>query len=132
MGRLMTFPKILYRFPGILAAVCGLFFAATGPVPAGPKNQVFLLYEGYVEPIEGRELVPGVSDDGGRLVASTMGLVQGKSATVFVDPGFITDRLLILKALEGISVGPEDVTHVFISHHHPDHKFPCHSTSSIL
>ena len=121
MGRLRAFQKAGLRFVGVLAAVCGLIFAATAPASAGSKNEVFLLHEGYVEPIEGRELVPGVSDDGARLVASTMGLVIGKNSVVFVDPGFIADRSLILNAISGVQVNPEDVTHVFISHHHPDH-----------
>jgi len=108
---------------GVLAAVAVLFAAATLAVSGSPspENRVFLLYEGYVKPIEGREFVPGASDDGGRLVASTMGVVRGADSVVFVDPGFITDRALILEALQGVRVRPEDVTHIFISHHHPDH-----------
>jgi glyoxylase-like metal-dependent hydrolase (beta-lactamase superfamily II) len=106
---------------GGLTGMWGVFAVTTPAVVAAPTNRIFLLYEGYVRPIEGRELVPGVSDDGGRLVASTMGLIEGVSSTVFVDPGFIADRGLILDALERVRVSPEDVTHVFISHHHPDH-----------
>lgn len=98
-----------------------MVWAKAIPVSAAPGNRVHLLYEGYVKPIEGRELVPGASDNGARLVASAMGVIKGLSAVVFVDPGFITDRSLIVDALQGVRVRPQDVTHVFISHHHPDH-----------
>ena len=33
----------------------------------------------------------------------------------------VTERALIVEALNKAGVAPEDVTHVFISHHHPDH-----------
>ena len=84
-------------------------------------NEVRLLLEGYATPIEGKEVVPGVSEDGARLVASTMGIIKNKDAVVFVDPGFVKDRSLIFAALDEAKITPESVTHVFISHHHPDH-----------
>ena len=85
------------------------------------NNEVRLLLEGYVTAIEGKELVPRVSEDGARLVASTMGIVKNNEAIVFVDPGFVKERRLIFEALDTAEVTPESVTHVFISHHHPDH-----------
>lgn len=98
------------------------------PVPnlafAAPANSntVQMLLSGYVTPIEGRELVPGVDEqNGGRLVASTIGLVKGKGVIVVVDPGFVADTSVLLKALQKSGVNWEQVTHVFISHHHPDH-----------
>jgi glyoxylase-like metal-dependent hydrolase (beta-lactamase superfamily II) len=36
-------------------------------------------------------------------------------------PGFVAKMSLLLKALQKSRVTPEQVTHVFISHHHPDH-----------
>jgi glyoxylase-like metal-dependent hydrolase (beta-lactamase superfamily II) len=33
----------------------------------------------------------------------------------------VTDRVLILDSLKTAGVSPQDVTHIFISHHHPDH-----------
>lgn len=87
-----------------------------------PKaNKVTVLLEGYVQPIEGRQLIPGMADDGARKVAGTVVLIQGENATVVADPGMVTDRALIVDALKNAGVSPEDVTHVFISHHHPDH-----------
>ncbi|MBE9039547.1 MBL fold metallo-hydrolase [Oscillatoriales cyanobacterium LEGE 11467] len=98
-----------------------MFLLAPGQAQSSIRNQVRILLEGYVTPIEGREFVPGVRDDGARQVASTMALVEGDNAIVFVDPGFVRDRALIFDALAQAAVTPEAVTHVFISHHHPDH-----------
>jgi len=33
----------------------------------------------------------------------------------------VTDRALIVDPLKQAGVSPHDVTHIFISHHHPDH-----------
>jgi glyoxylase-like metal-dependent hydrolase (beta-lactamase superfamily II) len=89
---------------------------------AASENTVQLLLPGYVKPIEGRELIPGVDEqNGGRLVASTIGLVRGQDVTVVVDPGFVADTSSLLQALQQSGVTREQVTHVFISHHHPDH-----------
>ena len=77
---------------------------------------------GYVTPIEGRQLVPGVDEqNGGRHVASTIGLVRGQAVTVIVDPGFVAETSLLLKTLQKNHVNRDQVTHIFISHHHPDH-----------
>lgn len=94
---------------------------APGNTQSNVGNQVRVLLEGYVTAIEGREFVPGVRDDGARQVASTMAVVEGDDAIIFVDPGFVSDRALILDALANAAIAPEAVTHVFISHHHPDH-----------
>ncbi|SHE68041.1 Glyoxylase, beta-lactamase superfamily II [Microbulbifer donghaiensis] len=84
-------------------------------------NKVTVLTEGYVRPIEGREFIPGKSADGARNVAGTVVLVRGEDVTLVADPGMVKDRTNILAALKEQGVAPEDVTHVFISHHHPDH-----------
>ena len=65
-----------------------------------------LLHAGYVR------------DDG---VASSVSLVLDGSATIVVDPGMVADTELILGPLRGLGLGPRDVTHVVITHHHPDH-----------
>ena len=88
---------------------------------AQTKNTVSVLIEGYAKPIEGRETMPGVSDDGARRVAGTVSLVRGNNITLVADPGMVTDRALIIEALKKEGVSPADVTHIFISHHHPDH-----------
>lgn len=90
------------------------------PKPKG--NQIDILATGYVKAIPGRQLVPGVDEiNGGRLVASTTILVRGPGFVLIGDPGFIKDRHELLHALKKRHVKPKDVTHIFISHHHPDH-----------
>lgn len=65
-----------------------------------------LLHAGYVR------------DDG---VASSVSLVIDGDAVIVVDPGMVADRELILAPLRGLGFAPSDVTHVVITHHHPDH-----------
>jgi glyoxylase-like metal-dependent hydrolase (beta-lactamase superfamily II) len=65
-----------------------------------------LLHAGYVR------------DDG---VASSVSLIIDGEALIVVDPGMVADRELILAPLRGHGVEPEQVTHVVITHHHPDH-----------
>jgi glyoxylase-like metal-dependent hydrolase (beta-lactamase superfamily II) len=54
-------------------------------------------------------------------VASTISLVRDADAVIVTDPGMVAARRLILDPLAARGVHPEAVTHVFISHHHPDH-----------
>ena len=119
----MTHPGMRVRLLSATLAMLSSTIAAGG-APAQerrPTNEVSVLVEGYVKPIEGREPRLGVSDDGARRVAGTVVLVKGETVTLVSDPGMVTDRALILDALEKRGVAPEAVTHVFISHHHPDH-----------
>ncbi len=87
------------------------------------NNRVVVLNAGYVQPIEGREFLPGVKDNGARKVASTISLVKAKDLVLITDPGMAAAEEWdnILNKLKEQGVKPEDVTHVFISHHHPDH-----------
>lgn len=111
--------KVIMRFSVAILYVAVSNLAWSASVSG---NTVQVLLPGYVTPIEGRELVPGVDEqNGGRRVASTIGLVRGTGATVIVDPGFVSETSLLLQALQKSGVNPEQVTHVFISHHHPDH-----------
>ena len=57
-------------------------------------------------------------DDG---VASSVSLVRDGAAAIVVDPGMVADPELIVAALRGLGLRPADVTHVVITHHHPDH-----------
>ena len=57
-------------------------------------------------------------DDG---VASSVSLVLDGAVTIVVDPGMVADPELILGPLRGMGLGPRDVTHVVVTHHHPDH-----------
>lgn len=84
-------------------------------------NTVTVLIEGYIKAIEGRQLIPGVSADGARHVAGTVVLIRGENVVIVADPGMVTDRALIVAALTNEGVSPHEVTHVFVSHHHPDH-----------
>ncbi len=54
-------------------------------------------------------------------VGSSIVLVRDADALIVVDPGMVARRSLILDPLRDLGVAPEAVTHVFLSHHHPDH-----------
>ncbi|MDP9468937.1 MAG: MBL fold metallo-hydrolase [Chloroflexota bacterium] len=54
-------------------------------------------------------------------VASSVSLVIDGEATIVVDPGMVADREMILAPLRRQGIEPEQVTHVVITHHHPDH-----------
>ena len=54
-------------------------------------------------------------------VASSITLVRDGDALIIADPGLVATRSMILDPLRALGVAPEDVTHVFLSHHHPDH-----------
>jgi len=54
-------------------------------------------------------------------VGSSVVLVRDGDALIVADPGMVASRSLILDPLTALGVAPEAVTHVFLSHHHPDH-----------
>ncbi len=54
-------------------------------------------------------------------VGSSIVLVQDGDARIVVDPGMVARRSLILDPLAELGVAPGSITHVFLSHHHPDH-----------
>ena len=54
-------------------------------------------------------------------VGSSVVLVRDGDVLIVVDPGMVARRSLILDPLAALGVAPEAVTHVFLSHHHPDH-----------
>lgn len=66
-----------------------------------------LLHAGYVR-------------DGG--VASSVSLIIDDEAMIVVDPGMVADRAMITEPLRELGVTPDQVTHVVLSHHHPDHS----------
>ncbi len=57
----------------------------------------------------------------GDRVASSIVLVRDADALIVVDPGMVARRSLILDPLAELGIAPDAVTHVFLSHHHPDH-----------
>jgi glyoxylase-like metal-dependent hydrolase (beta-lactamase superfamily II) len=71
------------------------------------RTSVHLLHAGYIR-------------DGGR-VGSSVTLVRDGDALIVADPGLAASRAAILEPLAALDVAPEAVTHVFLSHHHPDH-----------
>ena len=54
-------------------------------------------------------------------VRPTVSLVRSGDAVIVVDPGIIESPGDIVAALAERTVTPEDVTHVFLTHHHVDH-----------
>jgi glyoxylase-like metal-dependent hydrolase (beta-lactamase superfamily II) len=54
-------------------------------------------------------------------VASSVVLVRDGDALIVADPGMVASQSLILDPLAALGVAREAVTHVFLSHHHPDH-----------
>jgi glyoxylase-like metal-dependent hydrolase (beta-lactamase superfamily II) len=75
----------------------------------GMSTSVHLLHAGYA----------------GDRVASSVVLVRDGDARIVVDPGMVARRSLILDPLAALDVAPDAVTHVFLSHHHPDHTINC-------
>ena len=65
-------------------------------------------------------LHPGYVRDGGR-VGSSVTLIRDGDALIIADPGMVASRAAILDPLAALGVTPQAVTHVFLSHHHPDH-----------
>jgi glyoxylase-like metal-dependent hydrolase (beta-lactamase superfamily II) len=63
----------------------------------------------------------GYIRDGGRRVASSISLIRDDGAILVADPGMVARRSLITDPLAAAEIEPEAVTHVWISHHHPDH-----------
>src|SRR4029078_8606750 len=54
-------------------------------------------------------------------VGSSIVLVRDGDARIICDPGMVSSRSRILDPLRHLDVAPESITHVFLSHHHPDH-----------
>jgi glyoxylase-like metal-dependent hydrolase (beta-lactamase superfamily II) len=54
-------------------------------------------------------------------VGSSISLIRDGDAIIVADPGLVASQARILEPLAARGVAPGDVTHVFLSHHHPDH-----------
>src|ERR671934_151091 len=67
-----------------------------------------LLHAGYVR------------DEGGTVGSSVSLIIDGRMRLV-VDPGMVAEQTMILDALRSHGVQPDEVTHVALTHHHPDH-----------
>ena len=60
----------------------------------------------------------GYADD---RVGSSITLIRDGDALIVADPGMVSNRSKILDPLARHGLAANDVTHVFLSHHHPDH-----------
>jgi len=54
-------------------------------------------------------------------VGSSISLIRDGDAIIVADPGLVASHARILDPLRARGIDPADVTHVFFSHHHPDH-----------
>lgn len=54
-------------------------------------------------------------------MAGTVGLVRDGEAVIVIDPGMVPSHRSILEPLAKLGLGPEAVSDVVFSHHHPDH-----------
>src|ERR687895_1649178 len=57
----------------------------------------------------------------GPAVVSTCSLIRDDDVRIVVDPGICARQSDILDPLRALDLGPDEVTDVVISHHHPDH-----------
>jgi len=48
-------------------------------------------------------------------------LVLDGDVRIVVDPGMVANRALILDPLAALEIPADSISHVFLSHHHPDH-----------
>src|SRR3977135_1690319 len=64
---------------------------------------------------------PGYVRENGTRVGSSITLIRDGDALIVADPGLVASRAHSVDPLAALGVSPEAVTHVFLSHHHPDH-----------
>ncbi|MDK9498035.1 MBL fold metallo-hydrolase [Streptomyces katrae] len=67
-----------------------------------------------------RILTTGYTLSTGPGVAATVSYVRDGDRHVIVDPGMVAGRDRILGPLAEMGLGPDDITDVVLSHHHPD------------
>ena len=63
----------------------------------------------------------GYIGDDGTSVGSSVSLILDDALVLVVDPGLVADRSRILDPLRALGIAAEQVTHVALTHHHPDH-----------
>ena len=91
-------------------------FSGVSPAMAdADHNSVTVLNAGYA--------LPDAENEQNFRVGSTITFVKGPDITLVADPGMTTPQAWndVISKLAAKNVKPEDVTHVFVSHHHPDH-----------
>ncbi|HEV7810737.1 MAG TPA: MBL fold metallo-hydrolase [Candidatus Limnocylindrales bacterium] len=62
----------------------------------------------------------GYARDSGH-VGSSISLIRDGDAIIVADPGLVASHARILDPLRDRGIAADAVTHVFLSHHHPDH-----------
>lgn len=67
-----------------------------------------------------RILTTGYTLSTGPGVAATVSYISDGELHVIVDPGMVAGRERILGPLAESGIGPDDITDVVLSHHHPD------------
>ncbi|GLZ77351.1 hypothetical protein Afil01_21580 [Actinorhabdospora filicis] len=65
-------------------------------------------------------LTVGYTGSTGPGVAATVSYITDGDHKIVFDPGMVESPARILEPLAALGVGPEDVTDVILSHHHPD------------
>lgn len=65
-------------------------------------------------------LTTGYVGSTGPGVAATVSYITDGDRHVIFDPGMVASRDRILAPLEELGLGPDDITDVVLSHHHPD------------
>jgi glyoxylase-like metal-dependent hydrolase (beta-lactamase superfamily II) len=65
-------------------------------------------------------LTTGYTLSTGPGVAATVSYVTDGDRHVIIDPGMVASRDRILAPLAELGLGPDDITDVVLSHHHPD------------
>ncbi|MGP3632088.1 MBL fold metallo-hydrolase [Streptomyces sp. 24-1644] len=65
-------------------------------------------------------LTTGYTLSTGPGVAATVSYIRDGERHVIVDPGMVAGRDRILGPLAELGIGPDDITDVVLSHHHPD------------
>ena len=75
---------------------------------------------------EVKVLIPGytsadVEGNEDEKTCATITLVKDKNIIMIVDPGVLENQKILVDALEKEGLGINDVTHVFLTHPHPDH-----------
>jgi glyoxylase-like metal-dependent hydrolase (beta-lactamase superfamily II) len=59
--------------------------------------------------------------DAGSSVHPTISLVRDGGLRIVVDPGILSDPALLTIALQSHGLTEDEITHVFVTHHHIDH-----------
>lgn len=96
--------------------------ATSGPATIGPAPTATLANEAatLARTAVYTVLTTGYTLSTGPGVAATVSYVTDGDRHVIVDPGMVASRDRILGPLAELGLGPDDITDVVLSHHHPD------------